>query len=150
MRQRGVALIVALALMVILALLASSGMRMSIAELMMAGNEQFRHAASMAASSGIETAVAQLARHGSSPVSGETLDGDDYAVTIRYAGDEMNLPGSSVGKFIGHHFEITSVGRSSRLARDEQVQGVMLVSSVAAGVAAFHQSGDGLEAELAP
>src|SRR5262245_19345302 len=47
--QRGVALVIALALLVILGILGTAGMRMSIAELMMAGNEQFRHSAELAA-----------------------------------------------------------------------------------------------------
>ncbi len=111
-KQQGAALIVALLLMVILGMLASSGMRLSIAELMMAGNEQFRHAASLAASSGIETAIARMGR-GAAPTSAETLEGKDFVVAIRYAGDETNLPGSSVGKLIGHHYELTSVGTSS-------------------------------------
>lgn len=148
-QQQGAVLIVALALMMILAMLASSGMRLSIAELLMAGNEQFRHAASMSASSGIEAAIARIAG-GVVPASADTLEGQGFTVTIRYAGDEANLPGSSVGKLVGHHYELTSVGTSSRLARDEQVQGIMVVDAVAGGVATFRRLGGGLASEAAP
>ncbi len=158
MRQQGAALIVAMALMLILALLASSGMRQSIAELVMAGNEQYRQAASMAASAGIEAAIAQIARQGARPTSSETLSAslsamlgsEAYAVKIRYAGDELNLPGSSVGKLVGHHYEITSVGTSARFARDEQVQGVMVVSAAPDGISTYRQRGVGLNVEVTP
>lgn len=149
MRQRGAVLIVALALMVILALLASSGMRLSLAELTMAGNEQFRHAAAMASASGIEAAIARIESRGG-PMTSESVDDTAYVATIRYASDEQTLPGSSVGRFVGHHYEVTSVGTSSRLSRDEQVQGVMVVDAVANGLTTFRRIGDGVATEVAP
>lgn len=150
MKQKGSALIAVLALMAVIAVLASSGMRQAIAELLMAGNEQFKHAASTAASAGIEAAIAQIASKGGASLAGELLQGKGYEATIRYTGDEANLPGSSVGKFVGRHYEVTSVGTSSRQARDEQVQGVMVMSATANGVTAFRRIERGLEAEVAP
>lgn len=148
--QSGAALVIALALLVILGILGTAGMRMSIAELMMAGNEQFRHSAELAASAGVEAAIAQISRRAGASIVPSTLEGDGYTASIRDAGDETTLPGSSIGRFVGRHYEITSEGTAARRARDEQVQGVMVVSAVADGVATFHQIGDGLAGEGAP
>jgi hypothetical protein len=148
--QGGAALVIALALLVILGILGTAGMRMSIAELMMAGNEQFRNSAELAASAGVEAAIARISQHSGAVPPAPTLAGDGYAATIRYAGDEAPLPGSSLDKFVGRHYEITSEGTSARRARDEQVQGVMVVSAIAEGVTTFHQTGEGLDTEGAP
>jgi Tfp pilus assembly protein PilX len=154
-QQRGAALVIALVLLVILTLLATAGMRMSIAELVMAGNEQFRHKASTAASAGVEVAIARVAAHrGLTPRNREVVGPvalgepreDSFTVSIQYTGEETSLAGSSAGKFTGAHFEITSVGTSARNARDEQVQGVMVVSA-SNHVATFVRAGDGLSQE---
>jgi hypothetical protein len=109
MKQRGAALAVALILLVVLTLLAVSGMGMATAELAMVGNEQLRRRASDAASAGIERQLAD--RSG-----------------WRYVGDEAVLPGFSAEKFIGRHYVIESVGEAPRGARDVQVQGVLVIS----------------------
>jgi type II secretory pathway component PulK len=152
-RARGAALVIALLLLVVLTLLAISGMRMSIAELWMAGHEQFHRRASDAASAGIEASIARIQAGGAAgavQTGGAFAFGepptDSYTVSIRQTGRETSLPGSSVGKFSGEHFEIESVGTSSRGARDVQVQGVMVVSS-ANGVTTFGGVGAGLAGE---
>ncbi len=156
--QRGAALVIALILLVILTLLAVTGMRMSVAELTMAGNEQFRHKASAASSAGIEVAIARVSARGGPASAGVERIGpvgvgeprrDSYTVSVRYTGRETSLPGSSAEKFSGDQFEIESVGASSRNARDVQLQGVMVISP-AGGVKSFQRTGSGLASDGAP
>ncbi len=138
--RQGSALVIAMMLLFILSLLAVTGMSMSTAEVVMAGNEQFRRLASDAASAGVETAVSRLR---TAPVAGEVTS-DAFIATVRHAGDEASLPQSSTEKFVGQHFEIESTGQSARGASDVQTQGVMVISP-ASGVTTYGQVGDGLE-----
>jgi Tfp pilus assembly protein PilX len=157
--QRGVALVIALVLLAIITLLATTGMRMSIAELWMAGNEQFHRKAVDAASAGLEASIARIRAQGAL-AAGQAAEGgsltaigepasDSYSVSMRYTGREASLPGSSVGKLVADHFEIESTGASARGARDVQIQGVMVVSTTN-GVANFGRLGEGLADEGAP
>jgi type IV pilus assembly protein PilX len=151
--ERGAALVVALLLLVILTLLAITGMRTSVAELWMAGSEQFRRAATEAASEGVEAGIGRV-RAARGNLAGETsLDGGSatapYTATIRRAGIEASIPGSSTEKFTGEHFEIESTGAAPRSALDVQVQGVMVISSQN-GVRTFHRTGEGLGTEASP
>ena len=140
---------IALVLLLILTLLATTGMRTSIAELWMAGNEQYRRKASDAASTGIELAITEISAARAPPgIAGES-GSSNYEATIRHTGKETSLPGSSAEKFEGDHFEIESIGTSSRNARDVQTQGVMVISA-ANGVKTFSREGAGLEAGGAP
>ena len=145
--QRGAVLVITLLLLVILTLLAVTGMRTSIAELWMAGNEQFHRKAVEAASAGVEVAIARLHVTGSianiGPVTVGDSPSDSYAVTVRRTGQEASLPGSSAEKLVGEHFEIESTGSASRGAREVQIQGVMVISSPG-GVRTFQRVGDGL------
>ena len=129
-RQRGAALAIGLILLVVLTLLAFTGMNAATTELAMAGNEQYRKSASHAAAAGIEQAIADLRNVPTVPgAAPRTLDGqtrddsdrDEYHTATTYIGDEVGLPQSSVDKFIGMHFEITSAGTSARGAQDGQV-----------------------------
>jgi type II secretory pathway component PulK len=156
--QRGAALVIALVLLVIVTLLATSGMRMSIAELWMAGNEQFHRKAVDAASAGVEASVARFRAQGvvaadqgegGDPVPIGEPASDSYSVSTRYTGREASLPGSSVGEFFGEHFEIESTGASARGARDVQIQGLMVISTTD-GVANFSRIGAGLADGGAP
>ena len=148
-RERGAALVIALLLLAILTLLAITGMRTSIGELWMAGSEQFHRAALEAASAGVENAIARL-RAGSPArdFDGESI-GAPYTVTVRHAGAEAAMPGSSAEKFVGDHFEIESTGASLRGALEVQVQGVLVVSP-ANGVRTFQGIGAGLGPEGSP
>lgn len=137
---RGSALVIAMILLFILSLLAVAGMSMSTAEMVMAGNEQFRRLASDAASSGIETAVARLR---SSTAMGD-VSSDAFIATVRRAGVETSLPQSSADKFVGQHFEIESTGHSARGASDVQTQGMLLITS-SEGVSTYGQVDDGLQ-----
>src|SRR6185503_5745169 len=137
---RGSALVIALMLLFILSLLAVAGMSLSTAEIVMAGNEQFRRRASDAASSGIETAVARLR---GSTAEGE-VSSDAFIATVRRAGVETSLPQSSADKFVGQHFEIESTGHSARGASDVQTQGVLLITP-SNGVTTYRQIDGGLQ-----
>ncbi|MEZ5499269.1 MAG: PilX N-terminal domain-containing pilus assembly protein [Steroidobacteraceae bacterium] len=153
-RQSGAALVVGLVLLMILTLLAITGVNTSTTELIMAGNEQYHRAASEAAGAGIELAMGTLAAVPTSPgaaptVAGPTAmpssPGDSFTTSTRYMGDETNLPQSSVNKFIGLHFQIDSSGTSARNAQDQQRQGVFVVSGNAGGAQnSFGQLGGGL------
>ena len=59
-KHRGTVLVIALVLLLIVTLLATTGMAMSTAEFVMAGNEQFHRKAMDAASAGVETVIARL------------------------------------------------------------------------------------------
>jgi type IV pilus assembly protein PilX len=147
--EGGAALVIALLLLVILTLLAVTGMRTSVAELWMSGSEQFHRAAVEAASAGVEAGIARLrANRGS--VTGEIASdagrSSAYVATLRSAGTEAPIPGSSVEKFVGKQFEIESTGSAARGASDVQVQGVMVISSTQ-GVRTFDRIGGGLGPE---
>jgi Tfp pilus assembly protein PilX len=129
--QRGAALAVALILLVILTLLAVSGMSLATAELAMAGNEQLRRRAADAASSGIERAIERMSTLPGVP---SEMRFDD--VTLRYVGNETSLPGFSAEKFVGRHYVIESIGSAPRGARDVQRQGVLVIGA-SAGIVEF-------------
>jgi type IV pilus assembly protein PilX len=137
--QRGAALVVGLMLLVVLTLLAISGMNTASTELVMASNEQYRQKAFQASSTGIEQAVTVLATVPQSAVPttvpatvapGETTD--TYATSSLYMGDDLNLPGFSAGKFVGFHYQITSTGVSSRNSTSQQLQGAYVIQNAGA------------------
>lgn len=139
-RQRGAALAIGLILLLVLTLLAVSGMNTASTELIMAGNEQYRQRAFQAASTGVERALSTLpsapqVRNPPAPtpvqVSGEATD--TYATTSAYMGEDLNLSGFSAGKFVGFHYLITSDGTSTRNARSEQLQGAYVIQSSGGG-----------------
>src|SRR5262245_55090546 len=135
-RQRGAALVVGLILLVILTLLAVSGMNTASVELVMAGNEQYRQRAFQASGTGIEEALSELATVPQTS-TGKTLADvavkktttEKYTVTSKYVGDDLNVPGFSTGKFVGLHYEITSDGFSSRNAHSQQKQGAYIIQA---------------------
>lgn len=154
--QRGAALVIGLVLLLVLTLLAITGMNTATTELVMAGNEQYRRAAAMAATAGIEEAIADLdtvpAVPGAAPTEVRDVPvgaagTDTFTTSTRYVGEETGLPQSSVDRFVGLHYEIDSTGRSARNARDRQVQGVFVVAGAGAGGNGdFRQIGTGLGA----
>lgn len=154
-QQSGAALVVGLILLLVLTILAFSGMNGATTELAMSGNEQFRNNATDAASAGIETAIAKLADVPTSTAAAPTLiaptampdsTANYFSTRTRFVGEEGNLPQSSAEKFIGFHFEIESDGTSMRNSNDKQKQGVMVVASAGgAGESSYRQIGTGLE-----
>jgi type IV pilus assembly protein PilX len=154
--QRGAALVIGLVLLLILTLLAITGMNTATTELVMAGNEQFRRASVMAASAGVEEAIADVGSvpsvPGAAPVQVQgvpvgSAGTDEFSTATRYVGEETGLPQSSVDRFVGLHYEIESTGTSARNARDRQVQGVFVIAAPgAAGGGGIGRLGTGLGA----
>ena len=146
--SRGAVLVIAMILLLIVTLLATTGMMLSTAEMTMAGNDQFHRQAMDAASAGVERAIARL-RPGSIgrgtfiTLADRTASGE-FAASARYVGEESSLPGFSVGKFSALHLEIESTGHAARNADDQQFQGVMIVSSKGE-VDTFTRRGEGLD-----
>ncbi len=151
--QRGAALVIGLLLLMVLTLLALTGMTTATTELVMAGNEQYRKNAVHAASAGIEQALARVDAVPTSLVAAPTASGqvavegsttDFYSTQSRYVGKESGLPQSSTDKFVGLHFVIESTGTSARNARDTQVQGLFVVRSSDGNGESFGRIGSGL------
>lgn len=140
-RERGAALVIGLIMLLILTILAFTGVNTATTELAMASNEQFRRNAADASAAGIEESIASLDLVGTTPGSAATLPeavlGDNEATTYtsvtRYVGDEAGVPQSSADKFIGLHYEIASTGTSARNARDSQTQGVIVITPAGGG-----------------
>lgn len=137
-KQRGAALVIGLLMLVILTLLAISGMNAASTELIMAGNEQYRQKAFNAAASGIEDALTKLATIPQDPstpsevekTAVEDGDADDaFATSSLYMGDSQNVSGFSASRFVGLNYEITSTGTAARNATSVQTQGAYVVQS---------------------
>jgi type IV pilus assembly protein PilX len=135
--QRGAALVVGLVLLLILTLLAISGMNTATTELTMAGNEQYQTRAFQAAETGIERAITTAVLN---PVDdeetlaavlddgdGDADNDDSFDATIVPRGVSM-VPNYSLGEFHAEHFEITSDGTSLRNASATHTQGLYLVA----------------------
>lgn len=128
-RQHGAALVVGMILLLVLTLLAISGMNTSTIELQMAGNAQFGQNAFQSAETGIERAlrVSDYTTVADTPV--DALPADHFNAVIRYNKDngKTDVPegGYSMGVgtgFKAYHFDITSTGDSSRGATSTHVQ----------------------------
>lgn len=134
--QSGAALVVGLLLLLVLTLLAISGMGTSTLELAMAGNIQFREDAFQAAETGIEHGLKDGIFNPDAPpetFEPTTLPGsaDTYTVTItpQLNGKALDaMWGSTVDKFSTYHFEISSNGSSARNAEASNVQGVATIA----------------------
>lgn len=131
-RQRGAALVVGLLLLVVLTLLAISGMNTASLELIMAGNETYRQNAFQAAETGIEQAL----QTGTFDPNDSFEADDDLSDTDRYS-YEITAPinhalagfqGSSSDKYSTFHFEVESVGTSARNAVSTHTQGVAIIA----------------------
>lgn len=133
-KQKGAALVVGLLLLVILTLLAITGMNTTTTELVMAGNEQFRENAFNTSGAGLEEALSNLA---TVPQNGTPVEAtgkvpnstDTYSTESTYKGDDLNVPGYSSGKFVGFHYEVVSTGLSARKASSQQRQGAFVIQS---------------------
>lgn len=137
-RQRGAALVIGLLLLLVITLLAVSGMNSSSLELAMAGNTQYHQNAFQAA----ETGIAQMLVTGTFNPSGgavgpatadipDSETGDTYTTTIRpqlSGSAQPALWGSSWDSFSTYHFEIESRGTSARNAQATNVQGLAVIA----------------------
>ena len=133
-RQRGAALVIGLILLLVLTLLAVSGMNSASLEFVMAGNEQYRANAFSAAEAGIEQTLA----HGvfNPALAAQNLNGaatatDSWATSVTPQLNGTPLPalwGNSWNSFATYHFEIQSTGTAVRSASAVNVQGVAIIS----------------------
>jgi type IV pilus assembly protein PilX len=144
-RQRGAALVIGLILLLVLTILAVSGVVTSTLELRMVGNQQQQERAFQAADTGIERALAgdvplttsitptpvpltEVERYtgsGTADASGDTFEG-----SLRYMGDAAatSVPGYSLGAgLLSYHFQVEITGTSSGGAVSQHVQGFYIV-----------------------
>lgn len=133
--QNGAALVVGLLLLLVLTLLAISGMNTASLELVMAGNTQYGQNAFQAAESGIERALVDAAFNPGAGVEGpttvtiSTTDRATTTVTPELGGaPQPAMWGSSWDSFSTYHFVIRSVGTSARNAQATNFQGLAIIS----------------------
>src|SRR5947209_10387240 len=132
-RQRGAALVIGLLLLLVLTILAVSGMNSASLEFVMAGNEQYRANAFSAAETGIERtpdngtfnpAIVTQNQAG----AGTATDNWATTTTTQLGGNPLPaLWGNSWNSFATYHFEIASTGTSSRNASAVNTQGVAII-----------------------
>ena len=130
--QRGAALVIAMILLVILTLLAISGMNTATTELLMAGNEKYQENAFQAAETGIERTMAAAvfnpaALPPATPPTVDLGDGNNFSAIVLPRGSSPPPPGYTLGTFGAEHFEIQSTGNSRRNATSSHVQGIFMV-----------------------
>ena len=134
-RQNGAALVIGLILLLVLTILAISGVNSASLEFFMAGNEQYRQNAFQAAESGIERSMV-LGNYNPGIVAGQTLLGqngptDSFTAQIL---PQMNgqpqpaLWGNSWNSFSTYHFEVRSTGAAARNASALNTQGVAVIA----------------------
>ena len=133
--ERGSALVIGLILLLLLTLLAVSGMNSASLEFIMAGNEQYRSNAFQAAEAGIEQSMS-LGAFNPAIIPGPTLNGapnatDTWSAAIQpqlLGAPQPAMWGNSWNSFSTYHFEITSTGTAVRSARAINTQGVAVIS----------------------
>jgi type IV pilus assembly protein PilX len=140
-RERGAALVVGMILLLVLTLLAVSGMNTASTELIMAGNQQFQENAFQAAEMGIQQGMlrgdfnpgtANEILDVSTDVPGTPADTDEYSTNIT-PWPAVNSPmpamwGNRWNSFSSFHFEIASTGTSVRNARTVHTQGMFIIA----------------------
>ena len=139
--QDGAALVIGLLLLLVLTILAISGMTTATLELQMAGNTQYKERAFQAAETGIEqaldtatfnTSTAHAAVNQPVDTTVGTTNDDSYDFNMefdRQTGTTM-VPGGgySMGTgFQAYHFNIESTGRSERGAEATHTQSVYII-----------------------
>jgi type IV pilus assembly protein PilX len=144
-RQGGAALVIGMILLMVLTLLAISGMTSATMELQMAGNAQYSENAFQAAETGLEKALRDARVNGTNtsnvdPEKTEVVAGttDKYKILTLHNPDNgvTKVPSGGfsmgVGKgFSAYHFDVTSTGTSSRSSTQTHVQGFYVVAQAA-------------------
>jgi type IV pilus assembly protein PilX len=134
--QRGAALVIGLILLMVLTLLAVSGMNSASLEYIMAGNEQYHSNAFRAAEAGVEQAMllgtftpgaAPELLNGTNPATAGATDTWGYTLQSMFGGNPIPCFGGSINATTRYAFEITSTGRSVRGATAVTTQGVNVV-----------------------
>lgn len=128
--QGGAALVVGLVLLVILTLLAISGMTTATTELTMAGNEQYQAAAFQASETGIEQTISggRFNTGAAVTVAPYDLPNDSKVGTVTVPRGSSGPPaGYTYGEFGAEHFEIQSTGTATRNASATHTQGLWII-----------------------
>lgn len=137
-RQTGAALIIGLILLLVLTVLAISGMSTSTLELQMAGNEQYSENAFQTADTAIEVAMACGVYNTSvptqpaacPPASVGASEGYDFLMYFDTDTGSTAVPGGgySLGTgFQAYHFVVDAVGTSARGASARHTQSFYIV-----------------------
>jgi type IV pilus assembly protein PilX len=134
--QRGAALVVGLLLLLVLTVLAISGMNSASVEFIMAGNDQYRQNAFNASETGIERALVTGAFNPNivaEPVNGAipNAPADNFTATVnRQLGGvpQGAIWGNSWNAFSTYHFQVQSQGTSARNSQATHSQGVAVLS----------------------
>jgi type IV pilus assembly protein PilX len=135
--ERGTALVVGLLLLLVITVLAVSGMNAASMELVMAGNEQYRQNAFQAAETGIELSLVSgsfvpgAAPEAQTNIAVPNSTTDRYSSTI--SSDLAGAPqpaiwGASWNSFATYHFTVQSTGTSTRSAVATNVQGIAVIA----------------------
>lgn len=142
-RQAGAALIVGLLLLLVLTVLAVSGMNSTNMNLLMTANEQYSQSAFQGAESGIEQAIAKNQFNPDASLPPEKQENVRLDAITRYTTVTtsqlmgMRQPafdGSSTDKYNTYHFEIDSTGTSQRGATARNIQAVAVIAPADATV----------------
>jgi len=128
-RLRGVALPIALTLLLILALLLTQALGGAAGETALVANHQFRQAAFEAAEGGLIAARARVLASDAValPPLERAIDGsvvEGSVTSFSHRGDGVPAAGYSLDRFVARHFELRSTGRSSRGASIVLVEGI--------------------------
>jgi type IV pilus assembly protein PilX len=136
-RERGAALVVGLLLLLVLTVLAISGMNTATVELQMAGNMQYSQNAFQAAEIGLERAIeaggfdtSTTATVVDTPISGADQYRSATNFEIKNGITPVPSGGYSIGAgtgFSAYHFDVTSTGTSARNARAVNTQSFYVV-----------------------
>jgi len=132
-RQGGAALIVGLILLLVLTILAVSGVMTSTLELRMVGNTQLQERAFQAAEVAIEDAVANYALSTSTPViqapipNPNSVD-DQSEYQLQYICETPLGAGYSLGTgFFAYHFQVDATGTAPGNALAQHVQDFYII-----------------------
>lgn len=135
-RQQGAALVIGLILLVVLTILAVSGVFTSTMELRMVRNTQSQEHAFQAAEVGIEDALANPVLSTSAAYSQPKIDvpnspGDQYSYTLEFVGQTplgTGMTGYSIGSvFQSYHFEVDSTGNGPDGAISDHTQSFYVI-----------------------
>lgn len=138
--ESGAALVVGLLLLVVLTLLAISGMNTASLEFIMARNEQMKQESFHAAESGIDAKIEDLSLYTAYvPLTVTSSDSDvaipgssaTYDYSVQYINDGGAPSEYTEGVYAGYHFKITSTGRAGSSAEMTVEQGIQRVAKSA-------------------
>ena len=135
-RQRGAALVVGLILLLVLTILAVSGVITSTLELRMVGNTQLQERAFQTAEVAIEDALANPVLSTSTPFNQATMANPDspddtYSYTLQYVAQAplgTGMTGYSIGTaFTTYHFQVDATGNAPGSALAQHTQSFYVV-----------------------